>query len=67
MNHPLLYFKVTGPSASEGFFQDGESFHTQIKTFRSNTVHSNLDTGFMFGHELLPDQVFGGPGGTDKE
>ena len=20
----------------------------------------------MFGHELLPDQDFGGPGGTDK-
>ena len=48
------------------FYQDGEAFRTEIKTFRANTVHSNRDTGFMFGHELLPDQDFGGPGGTDK-
>ena len=58
--------EVTGPSANLSFYQDGEAFRTEIKTFRTNTVHSNLDTGFMFGHELLPDQDFGGPGGTDK-
>lgn len=58
--------KVTGPSANESFFQDGESFRTQILPFEKNTVHSNVDTGYMFGFHLLPDQDFGGPGGTDK-
>ena len=57
---------VTGPSANEGFFEMGEAFRTPIKTFESNTVHSNKDTGFMFGHELLEDQDFAGPGGTEK-
>ena len=56
--------QVTGPSANESFFQDGESFRTQILTFETNTVHSNVDTGYMFGHELLPDQDFNG--GTEK-
>ena len=57
---------VTGPSATEGFFEHSEALRTEIKTFETNTVHSNIDTGFMFGHHLLPDQDFGGPGGTDK-
>merc|ERR1711970_929094 len=58
--------KVTGPSANEGFFEEGEAFRTPIKLFDTNTVHSNVDTGFMFGHELLEDQDFSGPGGTEK-
>ena len=59
---------VTGPSANEGFFQRGEAFRTPITLFDSNSVHSS-DTGFMFGHELLPDQDFNGApgkGGTEK-
>ena len=58
--------RVTGPSANEGFFEEGEAFRTPIKSFDTNTVHSNVDTGFMFGHELMPDQDFSGPGGTEK-
>ena len=56
---------VTGPSADEGFFQHGEAFRTEISTFEGNSVHSNLHTGFFFGHHLLPDQDFNGPGGTE--
>lgn len=57
---------MTGPSATEGFYQPGEAFRTEISTFRGNTVHSNVDTGFMFGHELMEDQDFSGGGGTDR-
>ena len=50
--------KVTGPSGNEtGFYEDGEAFRTAILPFERNTVHSNVDSGFMFGFELLSDQV----------
>lgn len=61
--------EVTGPSATEGFFEEGEAFRTQIMTFESNSVHSNGHTGFLFGSELQPDQDFNGGtsnGGTEK-
>ena len=52
--------KVTGPSGNEtGFYEDGEAFRTAILPFERNTVHSNVDSGFMFGFELLRDQVYG--------
>ena len=57
---------MTGPSATEGFYQQGEAFRTEISTFRGNTVHSNKDTGFMFGHELMDDQDFSPGGGTER-
>lgn len=57
---------VTGPSAYESFFQPMEAFRTVIRTPKNNVVHSNEDTGFMFGHYLDADQDFQGPGGTDK-
>ena len=50
--------RVTGPSGNEtGFFEEGEAFRTSILPCERNTVHSNVDTGLMFGHELLWDQV----------
>ena len=53
--------KVTGPSGNEtGFYEDGEAFRTAILPFERNTVHSNVDSGFMFGFELLRDQVLPG-------
>ena len=52
-----------------GFYESGEAFRTQILTFDTNTAHSNKDTGFFFGDELLEDQDFTGhfrPGETNK-
>ena len=60
--------EVTGPSALEGFYEEGEAFRTSITKFESNTVHSNEQTGFFFGSAMQPDQDFNGhcgPGGTD--
>ena len=51
-----------------GFFENGESFRTQILTFDTNTAHSNRQTGFFFGSFLMANQDFNGyygPGGTD--
>ena len=59
---------VTGPSADLGFFENGESFRTQILTFDTNTAHSNRHTGFFFGSFLMANQDFNGyygPGGTE--
>ena len=50
--------KVTGPSADQGFFQDGEAFKTPILTMAGNTAHSNGFRGFHFGDELTMDQDF---------
>ena len=50
--------KVTGPSADQGFFEDGEAFKTQILTMSGNTAHSNWYRGFFFGDELTWDQDF---------
>ena len=52
-----------------GFYESGEAFRTQILNFDTNTAHSNKDTGFFFGDELLEDQDFTGhfrPGETNK-
>ena len=60
---------VTGPSATEGFFEEGEAYRTPILTFDTNTAHSNQNTGFFFGSELQPDQDFigmGQPGGGTR-
>ena len=51
---------VTGPSADLGFYQPGEPYRTPILQFADNIVHSNIHSGFMFGHMLLPDQDFSG-------
>ena len=61
--------EVTGPSATEGFFEEGEAYRTPILTFDTNTAHSNQNTGFFFGGELQPDQDFNGmaqPGGGNR-